>query len=856
MAIKCPQCQHVNPPDTIYCGKCATPLPSKKKIPATKTLETPVKELTRGTTFASRYEIIEELGKGGMGEVYRVEDKKIKEEVALKLIKPEVASDKKTIERFSNELKMARKIRHKNVCAMFDLGEEKGTHYITMEYVRGENLKSSIRRMGPLTAGKTLFIAKQICEGLSEAHRLRVVHRDLKPQNIMIDRDGNARIMDFGIARTIKGKGITGAGVMIGTPEYMSPEQAEVKDVDQRSDIYSLGVILYEMVTGRVPFDGETPLSIAMKHKSEEPQNPGEINAQIPEGLTRLILRCMEKNKDNRYQSAEELRAELENIEKGIPTTEKVVPKRKPITSKEITVTFGLKKLILPFFVISLLTIIVVMVWRPWSPREAGLSYEYQYSIAVLPFEDLSTEQDQSFFCEGMTEDLITKLTNIEGLKVISRPSIMHYKGTQKDMRTVGKELSVNTILKGRIQKEGNRLRITVQLINVEDGSHLWADSYDRELASLFVIQDEISRAVVNALRIELGVEQEYMLAKRHTEDHRAHELYLKGRSSWEKRTKEGLESALEFFQQAINRDSGFSKAYIGIADSFNMLGSYDFLPPQEAYPKAKEMALKALELDDSLAEAYTSLAWIKYRYEWDWFGAETDFNWAIGLNPRYSTAHLWYGTFLQSMGRFGEAKSELDKAKELDPFSMPVLTSIARLYYHSRQYDLAIEQCRQVLDKNPRFHWAHNILAASFLQKFMFKEAIQEFKEAIDLSEKNTSYKADLAHAYAVSGLKQDAKIILEELLSLALVEHVPKCNIALIYAALGDRDTAFRFFDEAFEERSTLLLFLNIDPRLDIMRSDMRFAGLLEKVGLYELRVNSSVSSRGETKSTESDI
>jgi len=856
MAIKCPQCQHENPRDTIYCGKCATTLPSQKNIPVTETLETPVKELSRGTTFASRYEIIEELGKGGMGEVYRVEDKRIKEEVALKLIKPEVASDKKTIERFSNELKTARKIRHKNVCAMFDLGEEKGTHYITMEYVPGENLKSSIRRMGPLTAGKTLFIAKQICEGLSEAHRLRVVHRDLKPQNIMIDRDGNARIMDFGIARTIKAKGITGAGVMIGTPEYMSPEQAEVKDVDQRSDIYSLGVILYEMVTGRVPFEGETPLSIAMKHKSKEPQNPRELNAQIPEGLNRLILRCIEKNKENRYQSAGELRSELENIEKGIPTAEKVVPKRKPITSKEITVTFGLKKLFIPVFVVLLIAIIVVLILRPWSHKEAGPSFEYQHSIAVLPFEDLSTEQDQSFFCEGMTEDLITKLTTIEDLKVISRPSIMHYKGTQKDIRTVGKELNVNTILEGRIQKEANRLRITVQLINVEDGSHLWAERYDRELASLFVIQDEISRAVVNALRIELGVDQEYMMAKRHTEDHKAHELYLKGRTSWEKRTEEGLEDALVYFQQAVDRDPGFTKAYIGIADTYNMLGSYDVLPAHEVYPKAKEMVLKALELDDSLAEAYTSLAWIKYRYEWDWFGAETDFNWAIGLNPRYSTAHLWYSAFLRSMGRFGEAKNELDRAQELDPFSMSVLTSIGALYYYSRQYDLAVEQCRHVLEKNHRFHWAHNILAASYLQKFMFKEAIQEFKEAIDLSGGNTRYKADLAHAYAISGLKQDAQIILEELHSLTPVKHVPKFEIALIHAALGDRDAAFRFFNEAYKERSTLLISLNIDPRLEVLRSDMRFASLLEKVGLYDLSVNTSVSSRGEKKPAGSDL
>ena len=348
MGIKCPKCQTDNPDTQKFCGECATPLPSSKKIPVTATLETPTEEFTRGTIFADRYEIIEELGKGGMGKVYRVEDKKIKEEIALKIIKPEIASDRKTIERFSNELKMARKIAHRNVCRMYDLGEEKGTHYITMEYVPGEDLKRLIRKVGQFSAGKTIFMASQVCEGLAEAHRFGVVHRDLKPQNIMIDEDGNARIMDFGIARTVKGKGITGAGVMIGTPEYMSPEQAEVKEVDQRSDIYSLGVILYEMVTGRVPFEGETPLGIAMKHKNEVPQDPRQINAQLTEDLSRVIMRCLEKDKEKRYQSAGEVSAELLNIEKGMPTTERIVSQKKPLTSREITVTFGLKKLFLP----------------------------------------------------------------------------------------------------------------------------------------------------------------------------------------------------------------------------------------------------------------------------------------------------------------------------------------------------------------------------------------------------------------------------------------------------------------------------------------------------------------------------
>ena len=359
MGIKCPKCHFDNPDDTVYCGKCATPLPSSKEIPVTETLETPKEELTRGTTFANRYEIIEELGKGGMGKVYRVYDNKIEGEVALKLIKPEIAADKKTIERFRNEIKLAREIAHRNVCRMYDLNEEKGSQYITMEYVAGEDLKSMIKMSKQLSIVTAISITKQVCEGLVEAHRLGVVHRDLKPSNIMVDKEGNARIMDFGIARSVKGKGITGAGVMIGTPEYMSPEQVEGKEIDQRSDIYSLGVILYEMVSGRVPFEGETPLAIAMKHKSQAPKDPKEFNAQIPEDLSRLIIKCMEKDKEKRYQNASEVRSELTRIDEGIPITERIIPKRKPITSKEITVKLGLNKLFIPALVFIALLIVV-----------------------------------------------------------------------------------------------------------------------------------------------------------------------------------------------------------------------------------------------------------------------------------------------------------------------------------------------------------------------------------------------------------------------------------------------------------------------------------------------------------------
>jgi len=830
--MKCPKCNFDNPSDSKFCKECGTQIIPSKEIPVTETLETPKEELTTGSTFAGRYQIIEVLGKGGMGKVYRALDKKLNEEVALKLIKPEIASDKKTLERFNNELKFARKIAHKNVGRMYELMEEKRTHFITMEYVPGQDLRGLIRQSGQLAMGTAVSIAKQTCEGLTEAHRLGVIHRDLKPQNIMIDKEGMARIMDFGIARSVSGKGITGAGVMVGTPEYMSPEQVESKETDQRSDIYSLGVILYEMVTGRVPFEGDTPLSVAVKHKTEVPPDPRQVNTQIPEELSHLILRCMEKDKEKRYQSAGEVRSELENIEKGIPTTERIEPKRKPITSKEITVTFGMRKLLIPALVFMALIITVLILWHPWSQKEAIPTLAGRPSIAVLPFEDLSPQKDQEYFCDGLTEELINTLSSIRELKVVARTSAFSFKGKDVDVREIGKKLNVETVIEGSVRKAGNRLRITAQLINVADGYHLWSERFDRELADVFAIQDEISLAITDRLKLKLLGQEKVIMAKRHTEDLEAYDLYLRGLYFRRKLTEDSIPKAIEYFNQAIEKDPDNALAFAGLAYSYMVLAWYTPISPQEAYPKAKKAALKALELDNQLAEAYESLAGVSGYLEWNWESAKREIKRVIELKPGYAWAYFHLSNFLLCQARFDDAIKALLKALELDPLNVPFNRNLGEQYFYAGQLEKAIEILQRTVEMDPTFPHTHLLLAYIYMQKSMYEEALAELKKETDIPK--AILDPNIGIVYAHMGMREEALKILNKYLGLSTQEFISPYFLALLCFALGEKELGFQWLEKACEERDVWTAYIKIDFLLDSVRTDPRFKALLKKMNL----------------------
>jgi serine/threonine protein kinase/predicted Zn-dependent protease len=845
MAIKCPKCHFENLDDTLYCGKCATPLPVEEISAPTETLEAAKEELTTGSTFARRYQIIEELGKGGMGKVYKAQDTEIKDKVALKLLKPEIAADKKTIERFQNELRFARKISHRNVCRMYDLNKEEGTYYITMEYVPGEDLKNSIIRMGPLSAGKAIFIAKQVCEGLAEAHELGVVHRDLKPQNIMIDRKGNARIMDFGIARSITGKGITGAGVMIGTPEYMSPEQVEGKEVDQRSDIYSLGVILYEMVTGRVPFEGDTPLSIAVKHKTETPKEPRELNTQIPEELSRVILRCMEKDKEKRYQSAGEVSSELTNIEKGIPTTEREIPKRKPITSKEITVTFGLKKLFIPALVVVALVIVAVVIWQLLPRKEAvPIIPSDKPSLAVMYFKNNTGDESFDIWRTSLSDSIITDLSQSKFIRVLSgdrlysilkKLNLLETRSyASEDLKEVAAQGNVNHILQGGLSKAGDTFRIDYTLQEISTGETIGAERVEGTGEnSIFSMVDELTRRIKTNLRLsaeEIASDIDKAVGNITTSSPEAYKYYSEGSKHY--RMGENRKS-IPFLEKAIAIDPEFAMAYRTISAAYWNMGyrseglvhlkkafelservsareryriQGDFYHTKEVYDKAIEAYEKLLELypDDWIGNNLLGFLYINTE-QWDKAIERLDVN-------IKNKVEAWQSYWNQADAYM--AKALYDKAREVIEYFLNNIADLggarwALAYCNMRQgkFDLANAEIDKVISLYPAVFQIYILKGDINQYTGSLIEAEKLYQKVLELKEPRAHYQGwrRLATLCLLQGRFEEAKKYIKQCISWAEKFNEMESKawshayLAQLYSATRNYDLALRELEKA---------------------------------------------------------
>jgi eukaryotic-like serine/threonine-protein kinase len=823
-----------------------------------------------GTRFG-RYEIRSRIGGGGMGEVYLAADTKLGRTVALKFLPADVASDEKRMQRFTREAHAASSLNHPNIITIHEIEQEGAVTFIATEFIEGVTLRERMAA-GPMPVEEALDVAIQTASALAAAHAKEIVHRDVKPENVMLREDGYVKVLDFGLAKLAESRSTTpeavtqvhtDVGAVIGTARYMSPEQARGLEVDGRTDIFSLGIVLYEMLAGRSPFEGATNHEVVAAILKDEPRPLAERVAAAPAGLQEIVSRALRKERDERYQTARELLEDLRTLKQDLEFELKLARATGDAPSgaaARLTGTdqFSVRTAREPLARATMSGILHsaehkrrgnLWLFGLIAVAVVGALFSYWYfsrptraidSVAVLPFVNAGGDANTEYLSDGLTESLINSLSELPNLKVIARSSVFRYKGKEVDPQTVGRELGVHAVLTGRVVRINDDLVIETELVDVDTQTRLWGERYSRKLSDIIALQDDISREISEKLRLKLSGPERRQLAKRYTENSEAYQLYWKGRYYWNKRRPEDIREAIRYFQQAIELDPNYALAYTGLADCY-VLGNLLQLSPKEAMPVAIEKTSRALQIDPELAEAHTSLAKIKLSYEWDWAGAESEFRRALELKPGYATAHQWYGVYLSEMGRHDESLEQRKRALELDPLSLSISTGVGRAYFWARRYDESISHLQTSLERDPRYADTHWSFGLAYEQKRMYDEAVAAYQRAISLS-KTAEFPdgkpemiAALGHAHAAAGRRDEALRIIDRLRELvSRQDYVSPYSIALIHVALNEEGPAFDWLDRAYRERDESFIHLKVDPRLDRLRADPRFDEMLRLIKL----------------------
>ena len=820
--------------------------------------------LTPGTSFG-RYQIQSLLGAGGMGEVYRAHDTKLRRDVAIKFLPSQFTTDQERLRRFEKEACAASSLNHPNILTIHEVGSEDGLHFMTMEFIDGVTLRQHATPK-KLTLREVFDVSIQVASALTAAHAAGIIHRDIKPENIMVRPDGYVKVLDFGLAKLTEHQNHrsdpeaativkTEPGVIMGTASYMSPEQARGQDVDARTDIWSVGVVIYELITGRLPFEGHTPSDVISMILQKDPPVLRYHAPEVPGELERIIGKALTKDREERYQTAKDLLIDLKRLKEQLSVDaeiERTRPgamrgatslggtvaetdrtQRAPTSSIEYFLN-GIKEhrksvMLGAIVLVALAATFAYMYFK----RSDATAID---SIAVLPFTNVSGDPNMEYLSEGIADNIADSLSQLPGLRVVPLSKVARYKNRDVDPQEVGNDLGVRAVLVGRVMQRGDNLSIRAELVDVAQVSRLWGEQYNRKLSDILAVQEEIAQEIFETLRVQLSGDAKRRLTKRYTDNIEAYQLYLQGRYFWNRRTDDNLRKAVDSFQKAIEKDPNYALAYAGLADSYALLGGpvYGAERSDQTVTKAKTAALKALELDNTLAEAYTSLGYINSTYEWDFPSAEKNYKRALELNPSYATAHHWYGlTYLSYVGRHEEAILETQRAAQLDPLSLIINASYGRAFHYAKQYDKAIQQFQKTVELDPSFVRAHLYLGWTYEAKGMFKEAIAEYEKARALDDSPVLV-ASLAHGLAVSGRKDEARKLLDELNDRSQHRYVSAYDVALVHIGLGENDRAFEMLEKAYQERSSGLSWLRVDPRLNPLRSDPRFANLMARVGL----------------------